>query len=102
MLFVSIDEEVKRVAHTSGCIEMVGKDPVNLPVYDPETGLGFKGLKECAMAAGCIPYVEKKAAPVVEPVAPVAAPGLEPAAAVAVAVEPVVAAKPPKAAIIKE
>lgn len=56
MKFVSVDGETKRVAHTSGVIEMIGSEPVDLPVYDPETEKGHKGLMECAMAAGCIPY----------------------------------------------
>lgn len=59
MKFVSVDGETKRVAHTSGVIEMIGSEPVDLPVYDPETEKGHKGLMECAMAAGCIPYNEQ-------------------------------------------
>lgn len=61
MKFVSIDEEIKRVAHTSGVIEMIGKDPVDLPVYDEEKGTGYKGLMECAMLAGCVPFNGKGA-----------------------------------------
>ena len=56
MKFVSVDGKTKRVAHTSGVIEMIGREPVDLPIYDPETEKGHKGLMECAMAAGCIPY----------------------------------------------
>ena len=59
MLFVSVDGELKRVAHTSGVIEMIGKTPVNLPVLETnEKGeeVGYKGLLECAMLAGCIPF----------------------------------------------
>lgn len=117
MLFVSVDEEVKRVAHTSGVIEMIGKKPVNLPVFDPETGLGYRGLKECAMAAGCVPYIEKAVEPAAPAPAPVAAPAPapvvpEPVAAAAApepaapapveAAAPAAAAKPPKATVIKE
>lgn len=55
MKFVSVDGESKRVAHTSGVIESVGAEPVELPT---ET---IPGLTECAMAAGCVPYENKKA-----------------------------------------
>ncbi len=61
MKFVSVDGETKRVAHTSGVIEMIGSEPVDLPVYDPETDKGHKGLMECAMAAGCIPHNDETA-----------------------------------------
>lgn len=65
MKFVSVDDEVKRVAHTSGVIEMIGKDPVDLDVYDEAKNTGHKGLMECAMAAGCIPFNGKAKALVV-------------------------------------
>jgi hypothetical protein len=63
MKFVSVDGTMKRVAHTSGFVDMIGKDPVEVPVFEPATGTepakGFPGLKECAMAAGCIPFGTK-------------------------------------------
>jgi hypothetical protein len=49
MKFISIDGTEKRVAHTSGVIEVIGTEPINLPTEH------FEGLLECAMAAGCIP-----------------------------------------------
>ena len=68
MLFVSVDKEIKRVAHTSGVILFIGEEPVNVPVltHDPDTGTasGIKGLKECAMAAGCIPFNKEDRPPV--------------------------------------
>ena len=65
MKFVSVDGEVKRVAHTSGVVAVIGKEPVDLPVLSTnEKGeeVGHKGLMECAMAAGCIPLEEGKKA----------------------------------------
>ena len=81
MKFVSVDGDFKRVAHTSGVVEMIGAEPIDLPVYDAVTGVGYKGLKECAMAAGCIPYVAPAvvAKPAKAPAAPTLLPDVEPA-----------------------
>ena len=65
MKFVSVDGEVKRVAHTSGIVAIIGTEPVDLPVLsvnDKGEEIGHKGLKECAMAAGCIPFEDGKKA----------------------------------------
>lgn len=66
MKFVSIDDTVKRVAHTSGMTFAIGKEPIEVPVYDAEKGTGIKGLQECVLAAGCVPYKGKVEAVVEE------------------------------------
>jgi len=63
MKFVSIDGTMKRAAHTSGMTFAIGKDPVEVPVYDPEHETGVRGLQECVLSSGCVPYKGKAEAP---------------------------------------
>lgn len=55
MKMVSMTGEVKRIAHTSGHVFMVGREPVEIPEDVP-------GLVEAALEQRCLPHAELMAA----------------------------------------